>query len=144
VNNAYITRSVTIINEALTSSPDAESVLKMVAAEGRLSRRLEAEGGIASAVVVSLCISSFVPVSQQLRALSAGEPPVPVDPVAAAMPYYVLSLSVAVCSGLTIGVMRDNTVFGGMKDAALLTTAAFLVYKLIVFPGYDIMGAFGV
>lgn len=158
VNNVYITRSVTIINEALTSSPDAESVLKMVAAEGRLSRTLEAErkAGIASAVlviyltafvfliVVSLCISSFVPVSQQLQALSTGEPLPQEDPVAAAMPYYVLSLSVAVCSGLTIGVMRDNTVFGGMKDAALLTTAAFLVYELIVFPGYDIMGAFGV
>jgi len=157
VNNAYITRSVTIINEALTSSPDAESVLKMVAAEGRLARTLEAErkAGIASAivvmyltafvflVVVSLCISSFVPVSHRLQALSTGEPALPEDPVAAAMPYYVLSLAVAVCSGLTIGVMRDNTVFGGMKDAILLATAAFIVYELIVFPGYDVMGAFG-
>jgi flagellar protein FlaJ len=157
VNNAYITRSVSIINEALTSSPDAESVLKMVAAEGRLSRKLEAErkAGISSAIivmyltafvfliVVSLCISSFVPVSRQLQAFSTGEHALPENPVAAAMPYYVLSLSVAVCSGLTIGVMRDNTIFGGMKDAAILATAAFLIYELIVFPGYDVMGAFG-
>jgi flagellar protein FlaJ len=158
VNNAYITRSVSIINEALTSSPDAESVLKMVSTEGRLSRTLETErkAGISSAIivmyltafvfliVVSLCISSFVPVSHQLQALSAGVPAIPESPVDAAMPYYVLSLSVAVCSGLTIGVMRDNTVFGGMKDAALLATVAFLVYELIVFPGYDVMGAFGI
>lgn len=157
VNNAYITRSVAIINEAMTSSPDAEGVLKMVAAEGRLSRKLEAErkAGISSAivvmylttlvllVVVSLCISSFVPVSHRLQALSTGEPALPADPVAAAMPYYVLSLSVAVCSGLTIGVMRDNTIFGGMKDAAILATATFLVYELIVFPGFDVMGVFG-
>jgi hypothetical protein len=76
-------------------------------------------------------------------ALSTGEPALPEDPVAAAMPYYVLSLSVAICSGLTIGVMRDNTIFGGMKDAAVLATGAFLVYELIVFPGCDVMGAFG-
>ncbi len=49
-------------------------------------------------------------------------------PVASAMPYYVLSLSVAVCSGLTVGVIRDNTIFGGMKDVVVLATAAFLVY----------------
>jgi hypothetical protein len=129
----------------------------MVAAEGRLSRTLEAErkAGIASAVlvmyltafvflvVVSLCISSFIPVSHRLQALSTGETALSENPVAAAMPYYVLSLSVAVCSGLTIGVMRDNTIFGGMKDAALLATAAFLIYELVVFPGYDVMGAFG-
>jgi flagellar protein FlaJ len=157
VNNAYITRSVSIINEALTSSPDAESVLKMVSAEGRLSLSLEAErkAGISSAIivmyltafvflaVVSLCISSFVPVSHQLQALASGVPDLPENPVDAAMPYYVLSLSVAVCSGLTIGAMRDNTIFGGMKDAAVLVTAAFLIYELIVFPGYDVMGAFG-
>jgi flagellar protein FlaJ len=157
VNNAYITRSVSIINEALTSSPDAESVLKMVAAEGRLSRQLEAErkAGISSAIivmyltafvfliVVSLCISSFVPVSHRLQALATGESALPEDPVVAAMPYYVLSLAVAVCSGLTIGVMRDNTIFGGLKDAAMLATAAFLIYELMVFPGYDVMGAFG-
>jgi flagellar protein FlaJ len=152
VNNAYITRSVSIINEALTSSPDAESVLKMVSTEGRLSRTLETErkAGISSAIIVMyltafvFLISSFVPVSHQLQALSAGVPAIPESPVDAAMPYYVLSLSVAVCSGLTIGVMRDNTVFGGMKDAALLATVAFLVYELIVFPGYDVMGAFGI
>ncbi|HEY3274628.1 MAG TPA: type II secretion system F family protein [Methanocella sp.] len=157
VNNAYITRSVSIINEALTSSPDAESVLKMVSAEGRLSLSLDAErkAGIASAIivmyltafvflaVVSLCISSFVPVSHQLQALTAGVPDLPENPVTAAMPYYVLSLSVALCSGLTIGAMRDNTIFAGMKDAAILVTATFLIYELIVFPGYDVMGAFG-
>jgi flagellar protein FlaJ len=157
VNNAYITRSVSIINEALTSSPDAESVLKMVSAEGRLSLSLDAErkAGIASAIivmyltafvflaVVSLCISSFVPVTHQLQALTAGVPDLPENPVTAAMPYYVLSLSVALCSGLTIGAMRDNTIFAGMKDAAILVTATFLIYALIVFPGYDVMGAFG-
>jgi flagellar protein FlaJ len=157
VNNAYITRSVSIVSEALTSSPDAESVLKMVSAEGRLSMSLDTErkAGISSAIivmyltafvfliVVSLCISSFVPVSHQLQALASGVPELPENPVDAAMPYYVLSLSVAVCSGLTIGAMRDNTIFGGMKDAAMLVTAAFLIYELIVFPGYDVMGAFG-
>jgi hypothetical protein len=84
-----------------------------------------------------------VPVSHRLQSLGAGESALPEDPVAAAMPYYVLSLSVAVCSGLTIGVMRDNTIFGGLKDAAVLTTAAFLIYELFVFPGYEVMGAFG-
>jgi flagellar protein FlaJ len=158
VNNAYITRSVAIINEALTSSPDAESVLKMASAEGRLSQALEAErkAGVSFAIivmyltvtmfliVVSLCISSFAPVSGQLMALSAGGAVVPDDTAAAIIPYYVLSVSVAVCSGLTIGAMRDSSVFGGMKDAVVLVTAAFLVYRLIVFPGYDVMGAFGI
>jgi flagellar protein FlaJ len=157
VKNAYITRSVSIINEALTSSPDAESVLKMIAAEGRLSRSLESErkAGIASAVlvmyltavvflmVVSLCISSFVPVSHQLMALTAGEAITPESPVTYAMSYYVLSISVTVCTGLTIGAMRDNSIFGGLKDAAALTTAAFLVFELVVFPGFDLMGAVG-
>lgn len=157
VKNAYVTRSVAIINEALTSSPDAESVLKMIAAEGRLSRSLEAErkAGISSAVlvmyltavvfliVVSLCISSFVPVSHQLKALTAGEAIVPENSVAYAMPYYMLSISVTVCTGLTIGAMRDNSIFGGLKDAAVLTTAAFLVFELIVFPGFNLMGAIG-
>ncbi|OPY28523.1 MAG: Bacterial type II secretion system protein F domain protein [Methanocella sp. PtaU1.Bin125] len=157
VKNAYVTRSVTIINEALTSSPDAESVLKMVAAEGRLSRSLEAErrAGISPAItvmyltaavfliVVSLCISSFVPVSRQLGALAAGGAVTPENPVDYAMPYYALSLSVTVCTGLTIGAMRDNSIFGGMKDAAVLTTAAFLVFALIVFPGVNLMGAIG-
>ncbi len=157
VKNAYITRSVSVINEALTSSPDAESVLKMIAAEGRLSRSLESErkAGISSAVlvmyltavvfliVVSLCISSFVPVSHQLRALTAGEAITPESPVTYAMPYYFLSVSVTVCTGLTIGAMRDNSIFGGLKDAAALTTVAFLVFELIVFPGFDLMGAIG-
>jgi len=157
VKNAYVTRSVAIINEALTSSPDAESVLKMIAAEGRLSRSLESERktGISSAVlvmyltavvfliVVSLCISSFVPVSHQLKALTAGEVVTPENPVAYAMPYYVLSISVTVCTGLTIGAMRDNSIFGGLKDAAVLTTAAFLVFELIVFPGFNLMEAVG-
>jgi flagellar protein FlaJ len=157
VKNAYVTRSVSIINEALTSSPDAESVLKMIAAEGRLSQTLEAErkAGISSAVmviyltafvfliVVSLCISSFVPVSHQLKALTEGVAAIPESPVTYAMSYYVLSLSVAACSGLTIGAMRDNSVFGGLKDGAVLVTITFLVYELIVFPGFDIMEAFG-
>lgn len=157
VKNAYVTRSVSIINEALTSSPDAESVLKMIAAEGRLSRSLESErkAGISSAVVVmyltatvflivvSLCISSFVPVSHQLKALTAGEAVTPESPFAYAMPYYVLSVSVTVCTGLTIGAMRDNSIFGGLKDAAALTTVTFLVFELIVFPGFDVMGAVG-
>jgi hypothetical protein len=129
----------------------------MIAAEGRLSRSLEAErkAGISSAVVVmyltaavflivvSLCISSFVPVSHQLMALTAGEAITPESPVTYAMPYYVLSVSVTVCTGLTIGAMRDNSIFGGLKDAAALTTVAFLVFKLIVFPGFDLMGAAG-
>ncbi len=158
VNNAYITRSVSIINEALTSSPNAESVLKMVATEGRLSRTLEAErkAGTSSAIVVmyltafvflivvSLCISSFAPMSHQLQSLSSGEAVLTEDPVASAMPYYVLSLSVAVCSGLTVGVIRDNTIFGGMKDVVVLATAAFLIYELIVFPGYSVLEAFGI
>ncbi len=158
VNNAYITKSVTIINEALTSSPDAESVLKMASAEGRLSQKLEAErkAGVSLAIVVmyltvivflivvSLCISSFVPVSGQLAALSAGGTMATDDTVVTILPYYVLSVSVAVCSGLTIGAMRDNSIFEGMKDAAVLVTAAFLVYRLIVFPGYNLMGVLGV
>lgn len=157
VKNAYVTRSVAIINEALTSSPDAESVLKMIAAEGRLSRSLEEErkAGISSAVVVmyltavvflivvSLCISSFVPVSHQLKAITAGETVAPESPVAYAMPYYVLSVSVTVCTGLTIGAMRDNSIFGGLKDAAALTTVAFLIFEFIVFPGFNLMGVVG-
>jgi flagellar protein FlaJ len=157
VGNAYVTRSVSIINEAMTSSSDIEGVLKMVSAEGRLSRSLEAErrSGISQAVlvmyltafvfmiVVSLCITSFVPVSYQLSAMSAGEQYVPGNNYSSTMPYYALSISVAACSGVAIGVMRDMTVFAGFKDAAALVTIVFVLFRTVVFPGISLMEVFG-
>lgn len=157
VKNAYVARSVSIINEALTSSSDIEGVLKMASAEGRLSRSLDAErrSGIAPAIlvmyltafifliVVSLCIISFIPVSHQLSALAAGERYTPENNYSTTLPYYILSLSVAVCTGLAIGAMRDTTVFAGFRDAVILVTIVFLVYRAIVFPGFNVMEALG-
>lgn len=154
LNNTYISRSVAVITEALTSSSDLEGILKMVAADGRLSLSMlrERRSGLLPAVavmylttiimilVVSLCITSLVPMSQQLKALSGGDAAGMESPREFALPYYFLSISVAVCSGLIIGVMRDCTAFGGLKDAAILITLAFVVFEAIVFPGFNLMG----
>lgn len=157
VNNSYVTRSVAVIGEALRSSSDVEGILKMVAAEGRLALALarERRSGILPAVavvylttvillaVVALCITSLVPMSQQLQGLASGEAGPAESPREFALPYYFLSLSVALCSGLIVGVMRDSTAFGGLKDAALLVTLAFIVFEAVVFPGFDVMGVLG-
>lgn len=154
VNNRYISRSVSVIKEALTSSSNLENILKVVSEEGRLSLSLrkERKNGISSSIfviyltaiiflaVTALCISSFVPMSREFQAV-AGIGETPVSQIA--LPYYFLSLSVALCSGLTAGAMRDSTIFGGLKDALALLVVTFLVYELIVFPGYDILGAYG-
>jgi archaeal flagellar protein FlaJ len=154
VNNRYISRSVSVIKEALTSSSNLENILKVVAEEGRLSLSLRKErrSGISSSIfviyltamiflaVTALCITSFVPMSREFQAV-AGNGEIPISQVA--LPYYFLSISVALCSGLTAGAMRDSTIFGGFKDALALLIIAFVIYELIVFPGYDILGAYG-
>lgn len=154
VNNRYISRSVSVIKEALTSSSNLENILKVVSEEGRLSLSLrkERKSGISSSIfviyltaiiflaVTALCITSFVPMSREFQAV-AGIGETPISQVA--LPYYALSISVALCSGLTAGAMRDSTIFGGFKDALALLVITFIVYELIVFPGYDILGAYG-
>lgn len=154
VNNRYIDRSVSVIREALTTSSNLESILKVVAEEGRLSLSLkkERQSGISSAVfviyftaivflaVTMLCLTSFMHMSNELRLASGVSEIVAKD---AFMPYYVLSVSVAVCTGLTIGEMRDASVFGGFKDAAILLALTFAAYELVIFPGFNLLGAYG-
>ncbi len=154
MNNQYISRSVSVIKEALTSSSNLENILKVVSEEGRLSLSLrkERKTGISSSIfviyltaiiflaVTALCITSFVPMSREFHAVTGiGETPIS----QVALPYYFLSISVALCSGITAGAMRDSTIFGGFKDALALIVITFLVFELIVFPGYDILGAYG-
>lgn len=154
VNNRYIDRSVSIIREALTTSSNLESILKVVAGEGRLylSLNKERRAGVSSSIfviyftaiiflaVMALCLTSFMHFSNEMKlATGVGEAFLG----DAAMPYYVLSVSIAVCAGLAIGEMRDGTVFGGFKDSAILLTITFAVYELIVFPGYNLLGAYG-
>ncbi|MCD1294810.1 pilus assembly protein TadC [Methanocella sp. CWC-04] len=155
VSQQYITRAVSVIKEALTSSSNLEVILKIVAEEGRLALSLEKErrAGISSSVfviyltaimflaVISLCITSFMPLFQKLNAVSFDVSQSPIRDMV--MPYYILSISVALCSGLVIGVMRDTTVFGGFRDSAILIAITFLVYELVVFPGKSIMGVYG-
>ncbi len=154
VNNSYIDRSVSVIREALTTSSNLESILKVVAGEGRLSLSLKKEkrSGISSSIfviyftaiiflaVTMLCLTSFMQLSNDMRLASGVEEIMARDAV---MPYYVLSVSVALCTGLTIGEMRDATVFGGFKDAAILLTLTFIVYEMVIFPGIDLLGAYG-
>ncbi len=154
VNNRYIDRSVAVIGEALTTSSNLESILKVVAGEGRLSLFLkkERQSGISSSVfviyftaiiflaVTMLCLTSFMHLSNDMRLASGVEGIVNRE---AMMPYYVLSVSIAVCTGLTIGEMRDATVFGGFKDSAFLLALTFTAYEAVIFPGYDLLGAYG-
>lgn len=154
VNNRYISRSVSVIKEALTSSSNLENILKVVSEEGRLSLSLKKErkSGISSSIfviyltaiiflaVTSLCLTSFVPMSREFKAVS-GVDEVPLRQLAA--PYYVLSVSVALCSGLTAGAMRDASIYGGFKDALALLLITFAVYELVVFPGFNVSGAYG-
>jgi flagellar protein FlaJ len=154
VNNGYIDRSVSVIKEGLTTSSSLESILKVVAGEGRLSQSLKKErrSGISSSVfviyftaiiflaVTMLCLTSFMQLSNDMRLASGMEE---VVPEYAVMPYYVLSVSVALCTGLTIGEMRDASVYGGFKDAAILLTLTFIVYEFVIFPGVNLLGAYG-
>lgn len=154
VNNHYISRSVSIIKEALTTSSNLERIMKVVAEEGRLSISLkkERQSGISSSIfviyftaliflaVTMLCLTSFMHMSNELRSASGTDTVVMRDAV---MPYYVLSVSVAMCTGLTIGEMRDATAFGGCKDAAALLAVTFIAYELVVFPGLNLLGAYG-
>lgn len=154
-NNRYIDRSVSVIREALTSSSNLESILKVVAGEGRLSLSLkkERQSGISSSVfviyftaiiflaVTMLCLTSFMHLSSEMRLASGIEDVATRDAV---MPYYVLSVSVAICTGLTIGEMRDTAVYSGSRDAAILLSLTFLAYELVIFPGYNLLGAYGI
>ena len=79
--------------------------------------------------------------SSEMRLASGAEEVITRDAV---MPYYVLSVSVALCTGLTIGEMRDATIYGGAPDAALLLLLTFLAYEFVIFPGYNLLGAFGI
>ena len=106
VNNRYISRSVSVIKEALTTSSNLENILKVVSEEGRLSLSLrkERKSGISSSIfviyltaiiflaVTALCITSFVPMSREFQAV-AGIGETPISQIA--LPYYVLSISVA-------------------------------------------------
>ncbi|BAI62642.1 conserved hypothetical protein [Methanocella paludicola SANAE] len=153
--NRYVDRSVSVIIEALTTSSNLESILKAVASEGRLAQSLkkERQAGISSSVfviyftaiiflaVTMLCITSFMHLSADMR-LATGLEVLNVRD--AVMPYYVLSVSVALCTGLAIGEMREAIVYGGARDAAILLGLTFLVYELVIFPGYDMLGAFGI
>ena len=155
VNNRYIDRSVSVIREALTASSKMESILKMVAEDGRLSQSLKKDrlSGVSSSVFVfyftaviflilmMLCLTSFMHLSGEMGRASSMEEMASVGSV---MPYYILSVSVAVCTGLTVGEMRDTTIFGGFKDAAVLLILTFIVYELAIFPGLNLLGAFGV
>ncbi len=155
VNNRYIDRSVSVIKEALTTSSNLENILKVVAEEGRLSLSLKKErlSGISSSVfviyftaliflaVTMLCLTSFMHMSNDMRLASGVDGIVTRDAV---MPYYVLSISVAVCTGLTIGEMRDSSIFGGSRDAAILLAITFLAYEMVIFPGYNLLGAYGI
>lgn len=154
INNRYIDRSVSVISEALTTSSSLESILKVVAGEGRLSLSLKKErrSGISSSVfviyftaiiflaVTMLCLTSFMQLSNDMRLASGVEEVMARDAVT---PYYVLSVSVAVCTGLAVGEMRDATMFGGFKDAAILLALTFAVYELVIFPGINLLGAYG-
>src|SRR5271157_98770 len=154
VNNRYIDRSVSVIKEALTTSSNLESILKVVAGEGRLSLSLrkERQAGISSSVfviyftaiiflaVTMLCLTSFMHMSNELRLASGVDELITRDAV---MPYYVLSVSVAICTGLTIGEMRDATIFGGFKDGAILLMLTYIAYELVIFPGFNLLGAYG-
>lgn len=154
INNRYISRSVSVISEALTTSSNLENILKVVAEEGRLSLSLKKEkrSGISSSVfviyftaiiflgVTMLCLTSFMHMSGVLNAVT-GVDGLPMKEMV--MPYYVLSMSVALCTGLTIGEMRDSSVFGGFKDAAILLGLTFAIYELVIFPGYNLLGAYG-
>ncbi len=154
VDNRYIYRAVSIIREALTTSSNLESILKVAAGEGRLYQSLNKErrAGISSSVfviyftsliflaVMALCLTSFMHLSKDMG-LAGGAVEAPMSE--SAMPYYVLSVSIAVCAGLTIGQMRDGTVFGGFKDAVVLLAITFAAYELIVFPGYNLLEAYG-
>jgi flagellar protein FlaJ len=153
IDNGYIDRSVSIVKEALTTSSNLESILRMVAGEGRLALSLKKErrSGISSSIfvlyftaiiflaVTMLCLTSFVQLSGDMQAASGIEA-MGRDSM---MPYYVLSVSVALCTGLTIGEMRDSSVFGGFKDAAILLALTFIVYEAIIFPGVNLLGAYG-
>jgi len=153
--NGYIDRSVSIMVEALTTSSNLESILKVIAAEGRLAQSLKKErkAGISSSIfviyftaviflaVTMLCLTSFMHLSSEMRLASGADDVITRDAV---MPYYVLSVSVALCTGLTIGEMRDARIYGGAMDAALLLLLTFLAYELVIFPGYNMLGAFGI
>ncbi len=153
-NNSYIDRSVAVINEALTTSSSLENILKVVAGDGRLSLSLkkERQSGISSSVfviyftaiiflaVTMLCLTSFTQLSNDMREASGTGDAMGRDAV---LPYYALSVSIALCTGLTIGEMRDASVYGGFKDAAILLTLTFAVYELIIFPGVNLLGAYG-
>ena len=153
--DAVKNRSVSVIVEALTTSSNLESILKVIAAEGRLAQSLKKErkAGISSSIfviyftaviflaVTMLCLTSFMHLSSEMRLASGAEDVITRDAV---MPYYVLSVSVALCTGLTIGEMRDATIYGGALDAALLLLLTFLAYELVIFPGYNMLGAFGI
>jgi pilus assembly protein TadC len=155
VENRYINRAVPVIKEAMTSSSSIDGILRIISEEGRLSLSLKKErrSGISSSIsviyltafiflaVVSLCLTSFMPLSAELKAMSGDVQAIPIHD--ASMPYYILSISVALCSGLTIGEMRDSTIFGGFLDAAILLTVTFLVYQAIVFPGFNLLEAYG-
>ena len=153
-NNRYINRSVSVIREALTTSSNLESILKMVAEEGRLALSLKKakQSGLSSSVIViyftaviflavlMLCLTSFMHMSGEMgQASGMGE----IGMMGSILPYYILSVSVAICTGLTIGEMRDATVFGGFKDAAALLLLTFIAYELVIFPGFDLLGAYG-
>jgi len=153
--NRYVDRSVSVIVEALTTSSNLESILKTVASEGRLAQSLkkERQAGISSSVfviyftaviflaVTMLCITSFMHLSADMRLATGVEA---LNARDAVMPYYALSVSVALCTGLAIGEMREASIYGGARDAALLLLLTFLVYELVIFPGYDMLGAFGI
>lgn len=155
VRNRYTDRSVSVIVEALTTSSNPESILKVVASDGRLARSLkkEKQSGISSSVfviyftaviflaVTMLCLTSFMHLAGDMRLASGLGEAISRDAV---MPYYALSVSVALCTGLTIGEMRDSSLYGGARDALVLLVLTFLAYELVIFPGYNILGAFGI
>jgi hypothetical protein len=90
--------------------------------------------------VLSLCLTSFIPMAQKISASTFAEGSSIHDIL---IPYYLLSMSVALCSGLTAGMMRNNSVFGGAFDAAFLVCVTFAVYSLVIFPGHTFLGAYG-
>lgn len=155
VKNRYIDRAVPVIKEAMTSSSSIDGILRIISEEGRLALSLKKErrSGISSSIsviyltafiflaVVSLCLTSFMPLSAELKAMSGDVQEISIHD--ASMPYYILSISVALCSGLTIGEMRDSTIFGGFLDAAILLSVTFIVYQAIVFPGFNLLEAYG-
>jgi flagellar protein FlaJ len=157
VRTPSVTRSVTLITNAMDASGDVAPVLRIAADESQQSRRLRRERRqemltyllviyvsflVFLGIIAALTVSFIPAIEQANQGITAGAPGGAVGASAFAglrdvntdaytLLFYHVSAIQAVCSGLIAGQLGEGSLVDGFKHATVLLVVAYLAFVIL-------------